>query len=153
MFFLAGYLSYQIHLKLKEKPVSNQISLFALIFIIAFTILYNYLPSIRVHWFPFSIKELIYFSTIILSIPLLFNWLKDSRIDYKIGELSYPVYISHMLVFFICTLIGNKTLPFIFKEGWFISLATIIVAYFLNKIIASPIEKYRQSRLKNNASR
>jgi peptidoglycan/LPS O-acetylase OafA/YrhL len=148
MFFLFGYLSYQIHLRLRTISISKFTNLFTLFFIIAFIISYPYVPSIELNYSPFSVKELIYFSSLIVSIPLLFNFLKRSKIDNQIGELSYPVYISHMLVFFVCSCLFH-ILPFILlKESWVISIITIIAAYSLNQIVAFPIEKYRQSRLK-----
>jgi peptidoglycan/LPS O-acetylase OafA/YrhL len=87
---------------------------------------------------------MIYFTSILISIPFLFNFFKKNKLDNQLGELSYPVYISHMLV--VTSFFG---LPFmILKTGWIISIVTIILAYLLNKIVASPVEKYRQSRLK-----
>ncbi len=144
MFFLLGYLSYRINLKLKEKSIPMFINIFILIFITFFTIIYQFLPAIRISYFPFSLIEMVYFLSIILSIPVLFNFMKNSRLDNQIGELSYPVYISHMLIIEVCSAV-----PFVFfKSSWFIALITLIVAYLLNKMVATPFESYRQSRLK-----
>jgi peptidoglycan/LPS O-acetylase OafA/YrhL len=144
MFFLLGYLSYRIYLKLKLKLIPKRYNLFILLFILLFTLTYPEIPSIKVNYLPFSIKEMIYFTSILISIPFLFNFFKKNKLDNQLGELSYPVYISHMLV--VTSFFG---LPFmILKTGWIISIVTIILAYLLNKIVASPVEKYRQSRLK-----
>ena len=74
-------------------------------------------------------------------IPILFNFQKNNKIDTQIGELSYPVYIVHMAVLMICAL------SFMPKSAWFMILLTIICAYLLKKLVASPIEKLRQRRL------
>jgi peptidoglycan/LPS O-acetylase OafA/YrhL len=150
VFFLSGYLSYRIYLNWKDKTIPPRLVSVILAFTVAFTISYFYLPSIKISWFPFSIKELMYFTTIVLSIPLLFIFFKKSKIDNQIGDLSYPVYISHMLVIMV---LGANSFPITFlKSGWAVCLVTIIVAYILNKIVAAPIEEYRQSRLKNQVS-
>jgi peptidoglycan/LPS O-acetylase OafA/YrhL len=144
MFFLFGYFSYKLNLNIKKLKISGWFNMLTLLFAICFTIFYVYIPSIKLRNFPFTIKELAYFSSITISIPFLFNFFKKSKIDRAIGELSYPVYISHYLVGLCCSF-----LPLAFlRSGWAIALAAIFLAYILNKAIANPIEKYRQSRLK-----
>ncbi|MEP7321744.1 MAG: acyltransferase [Saprospiraceae bacterium] len=149
MFFLSGYLSYRIYILLKNKSVSNYFYLFMLAFTLVFITLYKYFPSINISWCSFPMKEMIYFTTIILSVPFLFNFLKNNKIDNKIGELSYPVYISHMLIITICGAISSQASLFDFlKKDWVIGIITIVFAIILNKTVVSPIERYRQSRLK-----
>lgn len=143
MFFLLGYISYQIYLRIRNKEIHKYISFCVLIFVFFFTLLYSNFPSNKAEYFPFSLKEFCYFSTIVFSVPLLFKFLKASKLDNQIGELSYPVYITHFLVAMVC-----GTLPFIFlKSGGAIAIITITASYLLNRIVALPIEKYRQSRL------
>lgn len=148
MFFLFGYLSYRLHLVLNRKPLPAYVGTLVLVFSLTFTLLFEYLPTTRMTWFPFSFKEIIYFLTIILSIPVVFNFLKRSKLDNQIGELSYPVYISHFLVAAVCEGIATKYSVSFLKMGWVIALLVIVAAYLLNKIIASPLEKFRQARLK-----
>jgi peptidoglycan/LPS O-acetylase OafA/YrhL len=149
MFFLLGYISYRINLKIKELSIPKSINASVLLFIIIFTITYQYLPLINIGFSPFTLNEMIYFISITFSIPILFNYLKNYKLDNKIGELSYPVYISHMLILMVCNI-----LPFIFfKSGWVIAIITLIVSFLLNKLIAIPFESFRQARLKNNSIR
>ncbi len=143
MFFLLGYISYRIYLKLKNTQPPNFVGILTLIFLLLFTVSYTYIPHIRFTYLPFSINEIFYFTFIVLSIPMLFNTFRNYKIDNTIGELSYPVYISHLTVIDVC-----RSIPFlIFKSGWFMVSITIIVAYTLNKMVALPLEKFRQSRL------
>jgi peptidoglycan/LPS O-acetylase OafA/YrhL len=143
MFFLLGYVSYQIKLKLHLLKISKSVILSVLVFVVLFTFLYQYLPTARLTYSPFSWIEILYFFSIVLSIPFLFNYFKNIQLDNQIGDLSYPVYISHMLVIMVFT-----KLPFTFlKAGWVISVITLAVSFSLNRIIARPLEKFRQSRL------
>ena len=144
MFFLFGYLCYRIYVHVKKISVSKTFNISLLLFMIAFTISYQFLPDAKLSFLPFAYKDVVYFIAIVFAIPLLFNFLKKNKWDSQIGELSYPVYVTHMLVIMI-----GKNLPLaIFKAGWFIALLTVIVAFLLNKFIALPLEKYRQARIK-----
>ncbi|RTY92234.1 MULTISPECIES: acyltransferase [unclassified Flavobacterium] len=142
MFFLLGFLSYKMGLKYKLKSKRhNYVILGYMLFLI---FIYSYLPSTRLAYIPFKLKDVIYFTSIIFSIPFLFNFFKTNKRDAKIGELSYPIYISHMLVSLVCLM-----LPFTFlKNGSSIAFITIVLSLALNYFIAAPIEKIRQSRLK-----
>ncbi len=143
-FFLLGYFSYKIYLRLKIISIKKEVNIFIFVSIIILTILYKYLPLINIIYIPFSLNEIIYFSFITLSIPFLFNFLKNHKWDNKIGELSYPVYISHIL---IGVIFSNLPLEF-FKNSLIISLATILFSMLLIVFIANPIEKIRQARVR-----
>lgn len=148
-FFLCGYLSFSVYLSVKKYKAHKYLSSSLLMLCILFTIFYANLPVISINNFPFSVKEMLYFSLITLSIPFVFQASKNSKTDNQIGELSYPVYISHMLVIYVLGIISTKfsTISFL-HESWFIVLFTILIAMILNRYIAMPIEIYRQGRLK-----
>src|SRR5205807_1016610 len=85
------------------------------------------------------------------AIPLLFLWTQKSRIDRFVGELSYPVYISHMLVIILIesclaarSIADLKTLslyaPLVFA-------CTAVVSVGLLKLVIDPCERYRQARV------
>jgi peptidoglycan/LPS O-acetylase OafA/YrhL len=143
MFFLFGNLSYRMYIKIKNIDSPRYISKIILLCVIVLTIEFQNLPFIKITYSPFNFFEIIYFLSMIFSLPILFNFSKNSKFDNMIGELSYPIYISHILVITICSAVSVEIL----KTGWLLAIITIIIAYFLNKIVAVPLEKYRQSRL------
>ena len=53
-------------------------------------ILFNYFPI------EFVIKKIVFISLLAISIGGIFNLTKNWKIDYFLGMLSYPIYISHM---------------------------------------------------------
>lgn len=151
IFFLSGYLAYRMYLRLKGKSFNIILNLLLLMFVLAFTAVYDYLPTIKLSWISFSVKDFAFFLTITLAIPVLFNWLKKSKWDYKIGELSYPIYIVHMLIAWSCYGLAKYTTMFDFLEnGWAIAAISVVATIFLNRWIAYPVEKYRQARLNNS---
>src|ERR1700757_3087073 len=147
MFFLLGYISYKLYLMMQKTPISFFINILTLITMLLFIFFYIYVPSASIQYSPFPLKLIIYYICFVISIPILFNFLKTNKWDNKIGELSYPIYISHFLVIMISSSLPYSTL----KSSWCILLITILLSYFLNKLIATPIEKYRQARLKIRA--
>jgi peptidoglycan/LPS O-acetylase OafA/YrhL len=144
MFFLLGYFSYHLYLKIKQTTIDKRLNILAVVYIIAFTLCYPAIPDLRPAYCPFTIKEILYFSSIVLLIPVLFNCLKRNRFDTQIGELSYPVYISHFLIITVC-----RGLPFgIFKIEWVMVIIVLLSSWLLNQLIANPLEKFRQARVK-----
>jgi len=143
MFFLFGYLSFRILLRVQKTTVPKAVSVSVWLFIVIFTLLYSFIPDIKFTVFPFSVKEICYFITVILSIPVLFNFLKKNKLDSKIGELSYPVYICHNLVALVIYTVPGTYLD----RSWLITIAVLVFSYMLNRWIAEPVERYRQSRL------
>jgi peptidoglycan/LPS O-acetylase OafA/YrhL len=144
LFFILGSVAYRLKNRFANMTVSSVLAFSLLAYIVVFTVLYFYLPKGELLYSPFSMKELLYFLSIFFIVPILFIYFKNSKFDNKIGELSYPVYISHK--FILMTFTG---LPLAFiKEGWFVAIATLVFSLLLNKYISEPVDKLRQSRVK-----
>jgi peptidoglycan/LPS O-acetylase OafA/YrhL len=47
---------------------------------------------------PETLRNPVCIVLVVLSLPILFDWTKKSRFNKWIGDLSYPVYICHILV-------------------------------------------------------
>lgn len=147
--FLLGTVSYRLYdsYKIHKYKVLNfnptPIILLSLFTIIIF---YQFIP--RNFWFGGfgHVVNWLFYGFVCLSIPFVFDFSKSSKIDSRIGELSYPVYISHILVIasispFLSLAGGQK-----YKGEWAV-IFTILVSYILVRLISDPIEKIRQSRV------
>ena len=78
-------------------------------------------------------------------IPLLFKYTKNNKLDRYVGELSFPVYICHLLVLNATSLFFSADDP----PKYFcviVIILSVLLAMLLNKIIIAPIEKLRQNR-------
>lgn len=73
----------------------------------------------------------------VVSIPLFFELTKSNTLDRSIGELSYPVYCTHMLVAEL-----NQTIIGYFKLSYsYLPAANIIVTIILSIILVIFVEK------------
>lgn len=143
--FLLGTISYRIYRSLPEIKILNKTNK-GIIIAIFFSALFAYqlLPRMSI-WYEHIINWSFYLFAC-LAIPCLFEASKSSKIDSRIGELSYPIYISH---FFIVVFMSPFIMSFGLLEykGEIMVLLTLIASYALVRVIADPIEKIRQSRV------
>ncbi len=136
VFFLLGYLSYRIYKWIGSKEINTAYMKLMLCFIIVFSMVYSL--------FFFPGKMYLYFLCFILCIPFIFLLTKEWKADAYIGELSYPIYISHLLVLTVINIL-NLQLPG--GMGLTLILATIIFSILLNALVVNKIEDYRKKRL------
>ena len=135
--FLLGSLSYYIFSDLNIRMSKIKIYLIYIL-IIVFTFCYSFigLPG----------RSIIYFSLVVSSLWFIFQETKNSKIDKFLGELSYPVYCSHLLInsyiFNKINFISNNDLIFFtsFAKLFIIIIISAII-YFLIQI---PVDRYRK---------
>jgi len=143
--FLLGTISYKMYRWLQNNEFSKKGQYIIAVVFYAVLLFYQFLPLKKV-LASHLINWLFYLLTC-LSLPVVFQLSKSSRFDSRIGELSYPIYISHLLVILTIR-------PFITRfalqayAGELSILFTIIFAYILMKAISDPIEKIRQARVR-----
>ena len=145
--FLFGMMSYQLLFKrLHVRKPYELVTLSISVLFISYVILYNVLPfQFTIPVLPIS--DLFFYIFLFFSLPFIFLQTSSSIMDGLMGKLSYPVYISHL---FVIKLFAN--LPFFHNTSSFeiftIIILSLIVSFFMVKLIESPIDKYRQARLK-----
>ena len=182
--FIIGALSHQIlspayKLFLGEKKF-DRFSVWVTYLLIFATLTYSFLPTPKIvsfiqNVFPFISKDFykylpigdlikiaVFYPIFALALPLIFNFQEKRPWDKWIGELSYPVYICHMLVTYLVILtidnIATKDGFGIFQAcinvdkflvGICSAICSVIFSIFIIKFIAQPIEvirnKYRDN--------
>jgi peptidoglycan/LPS O-acetylase OafA/YrhL len=86
----------------------------------------------------------VYFAVFFSALPFIFILSKNWKLDRQLGELSYPIYIAHIL---ILSWVGVFQVP---ANGWrtmLVLAVSIVFAYFLNVLVGEKIESFRQKRL------
>lgn len=91
-----------------------------------------------------SILPLAFTIAVFFAIPALFRQTRKSTLDRMIGELSYPIYISHILVIWV---IGHGNYH-IGKVGFFeVAAITIALSYALYRWVDLPMDSFRHHNL------
>ena len=138
MFFLLGTIAYHIYKKVESKNIKVSSLKIIYVFILFFTLFYSFIP------FPFKIFA--YLFVFFLSVPFIFMLSKKWKKDRYIGELSYPIYISHILLLWP---IRFLKIPVFGELGLTLTIVTIIFSILLNEFVAKKIEIIRQRRVKS----
>ncbi|MGO4415500.1 acyltransferase family protein [Cupriavidus sp. KB_39] len=109
--------------------------------VLALTVYYPNLSTAASVIPGFYTGQLLYLLAVFISIPAIFHLSKSSRVDRWIGELSYPVYLSQMMVIPLCS--GAFGPGNIYPVIGSIAISVLVVL-----VIDRPIEKFRQARVK-----
>lgn len=97
---------------------------------------------------PESIRNPVCMLLVVLSLPILFDWTKKSRFQKWIGDLSYPVYICHILVKWVLLgLMGVSKKGVTSPPGWLLLVGSIALAAVLLWLVDYPIDHWRQRRV------
>lgn len=146
VYFLLGAFSYKFYYWLSksknfkiDKKYFTKIALFLLIINVLILIFYFKLPIKLTN----EVKYNIYIVFFVFSLPVIFEFTKMNKIDGFIGELSYPIYLSHLLVILI---LSSFQLNVELNSALTI-FCTLIFSIFLLVIFIKPLEKIRQKRI------
>jgi peptidoglycan/LPS O-acetylase OafA/YrhL len=97
---------------------------------------------------PLPLKKDLFVLWFCLALPFIFLRTKNLKVDAYIGELSYPMYMSHMFLSSVFYwLYGTTPLAF----GLKLALATTLFSILINELVAKRIEKFRQQRVKRSS--
>jgi peptidoglycan/LPS O-acetylase OafA/YrhL len=153
IFFASGILAYRLYKKISlDTKKCKKIAIVFSALMIAYLALYNYINlDVPLNVKMLSIippKEILFYFIFILSLPFVFILSSRNLIDRKIGELSYPVYITHILIL-------AAIYPVIFNHlnlnsnllGPISFILAVILSLLLNKVVQEPIDKYRHKKL------
>jgi peptidoglycan/LPS O-acetylase OafA/YrhL len=143
-FFLLGSISYQLYKFVRQIAIPAYASWLVFSTIMSLIIVYSFLHGMPSAIFQFSWLDILFFTFFVISIPLLFKYFKGKRYDNMIGDLSYPVYLTHLLVARICNYSGVRSL----QSGFAIAVISVILSCIINFLIAKPIKKRKEKRLR-----
>lgn len=141
-FFTLGNVSYLIYENVKTYSVPTWVDHSILIIVVFITLNYlNFLPNKSII-FQFTPRDIVYFAIITLSTPFLFGYLKDSHIDRFIGDLTFPIYLSHWLIHKAFWLMPFQYL----KNSLSVAMAAIVLSVAIKLFVDVPVNRYREKR-------
>jgi len=134
--FLLGAIAYHLYIRINNKNIDRKILVAFFSTIVLWTFISPKLDngSNNIYLLMFSI-----------SLPFIFILTKKSQVDSYLGNLSYPMYISHVFIFYLVRIIN---MPYVKNSGIKLSILTIVFSILLNELISKKIELIRQRRLK-----
>jgi peptidoglycan/LPS O-acetylase OafA/YrhL len=82
---------------------------------------------------------------IALCLPFLFDTFSRKEWDATIGNLSYPVYLVHMLIISVLAAVFHTS------AGVVVAPLSLLVAAFIARYVDDPIDRYRQRRVQRQS--
>jgi peptidoglycan/LPS O-acetylase OafA/YrhL len=143
LLFLAGNVSYRLYVFIKHNKEIPLSAVYIALAVVIFSSFYFY-------HFPAHLgRKTIYLFIIFLSLPVLMHTHKIFPYDNLLGELSYPIYLSHMLALQIISTIQSQT-GFLRSIPIAVStlVLTLVFSIAINRFVVKPIDRYRQARVK-----
>jgi peptidoglycan/LPS O-acetylase OafA/YrhL len=137
-FFIAGMVSYRLYLAIGKQRISGTVASIATLVVLGVTVGYQWLPG-------GTIRQWSYYGLLLALMPCLLVFSSSHRLDNWIGELSYPIYISHVFVLFALSP-WLKEYPSI-HIPLIVSVITVLFSVALMRFVSAPIESYRMRRV------
>jgi peptidoglycan/LPS O-acetylase OafA/YrhL len=137
-FFCAGSIAFHVYNRIRELDAARWIGAVLLIVIVGYMIAFDDVPVLLPDTLLFDGQMLQFYALLLASLPFIFHASRASAIDQWIGELSYPVYLVHLLVI-------GAVLRFLPEASaaamyWILAL-TLLAAALLNIAVQLPIER------------
>ncbi|WP_354677880.1 acyltransferase family protein [Cupriavidus plantarum] len=137
--FVLGSIAYRVY---KADTILNQryAGWICLAAVLGLTFYFPHLSAAPSVIPGFQAGQLLYLLAVFIGIPAIFQLTKTNKTDRWIGELSYPVYLSQMMIIPLCS--GQ------FGPGnVYPVIGTVAVSALIVLLIDRPLEKFRQSRV------
>ncbi len=131
--FVAGMLIYR---SMKHRSASVPIQRVALAGLIAAALVLAVFPD---HW----ITRLAFYGYCAWALPLAFQLTRLNRVDRYLGELSYPVYLTHLLVISVAIYSGWTGPRLAILIVVMVAAASIV----LHEGVQKPVDRFRASRV------
>jgi len=127
VFFCLGILAYHTYCRLTKWNISTALNT-TLILILLSAYFITQQES----------RDWIRYPALAAAIPLIFSLTKNNKTDRWIGELSYPIYILHILVFYMLTQFTTWATE---GAGAVITVAGSILMY---QLVDKPLDRWRE---------
>ena len=146
--FATGILGYRFYVAIRGREYPPQSFLWAPILLVTLIAGYQYIPFLR-NWTLFACAAVLIpcsFHAIGGRTTVTSKWRFLSAVDAYLGDLSYPVYISHILVMYGMYMFMSHT-----NRHWSLAAITLtlIVSAILLVVVQGPIDRIR---VRNRAS-
>jgi peptidoglycan/LPS O-acetylase OafA/YrhL len=143
-FFLMGSLSYRLYAWTKDKPIARRLGWAAAMVILVWTVS----PPL---WTTAELDQLLpwsFYVCVAFCTPFLFTLTSDWKIDRLLGQLSYPIYLSHIPAIYFVKWMDVGALD----KGVAATVLTLLLSVALYTFLDRPIERVRE-RIRKGVTR
>ena len=137
IFFIWGALAYYSFKLIEHSKYSSNIGVGLFVVIIFYIINFDSIPVLLLNTTVFSGQHLQFYILLLCAIPFIFYITKNNFIDRYIGELSYPIYICHILVINIVSNLPKMTHSIAYN----VIIYTVLLSVLINHYLQNPIER------------
>lgn len=139
--FIAGMLAFRFYTRNRSRALylSNWPLVAIMVVLIVFPVA-HYIPRVA----PFALLLIPF--VFAAFVPAVFARTQYSKLDKWIGELSYPVYIVHILVLSALASLG------IYASGPGAVIVSLLAGYLIVVLLERPIERLRQRNIQKSLS-
>jgi peptidoglycan/LPS O-acetylase OafA/YrhL len=143
VFFIIGAFSYYNYKIISQFKCSYNLGIIALGLMTLYIINFSKFPIFFPNTVLFSGQHLQFYMMLSLSIPFIFLASKNNSLDRYVGELSYPIYLSHLLIIGFVSYLPHPTYSVVYN----VIIYTLMLSFAINHFLQNPIEKV----FKNNS--
>jgi len=131
MMFCLGMLSHRLYLLMKGRIRSAYLGPIALFIIACCTIWFESIAG------SMQFRMAAYFLMMVIFIPVIFDHFRHNDFDQMIGELSYPIYLCHLIVigavkYFEISILGDQTVLYV--------IGCVVLSWLVHRYVSEPIE-------------
>jgi peptidoglycan/LPS O-acetylase OafA/YrhL len=137
-FFIVGTLLYRAYAANLFGKLDRRIEYGVLTLVVTLMVFFDRLPQTAAIY--------VIYATSIPSIPILFDLTRKSRFDIALGNLSYPIYIVHMLIISVAFAILHHTNAKINGSviASIVIVAVLVASMALYLVVEKPVDEMRQ---------
>ena len=130
--FCMGVMSFKSVALIKDRINIKKYYKYFILLIIVTTLSYSSIDVSSIFKLP------AYLLAVAIALPFIFEGLKKNKLDREIGEVSYPVYLCHLIVidiiyYFDISIFGDQSLVIV--------AGSIVMATAITYLVSKPIEK------------
>jgi peptidoglycan/LPS O-acetylase OafA/YrhL len=137
LLFLAGVLAYRTYRRLDRRGVNSAVCVTVTIALIVICLFYQQIPVRHIA------KQWAFYCFAWAALPFVFLASRSNSLDRQIGDLSYPVYLSHYLFVFFLPPFLQRLRPQM-NESTAILVVTLLASIILNFLVIGPVERVRR---------
>ncbi|MDB5807558.1 MAG: putative acyltransferase [Betaproteobacteria bacterium] len=144
MFFLLGAVACRIYTgRLQGGAARDVVSPYMRIFLAVMAVLAVAIGRLDMDFGPGDVIAPLVTAAAFLALPTLFEKTRSNRLDRVIGELSYPVYIAHVLVIWI---VGRGLYDSSGPAFLLTAVLVLMAAAALYRWVDKPVDRWRHAR-------